>query len=483
MSVESIVLRPFDWVPTGNGYDCLLAVADATTNSSSTTGSGDKSADADSRTVTKRRDGGSGTGNRGGGRVRDAEDVDFVLHLYGRTAKLNSSVWEDSGSAVSPLVEYPLAAAVPLTVAGLSNGTVLISTELGLSVYTPVLARAATAGTSHARDPVAAAVACGLPPEYHPTVVLRNMTAGRLARVGTVLSTLLAAVNDAEEGRSHSLAVPRLPVHKLINLNEIRSLDSDGAANAGGSGGSGGGGGGGGAGDDGGGIGGPGGGLDFGFGATKRGGGSSSIFGTLGGTSGTASAASALFSSPISLDEIPVEPGVLASGSGGASTEKKAEFGNFSPADAADLAAFLSEKSIPGLTSVEQMKLLAVVTAFGALQSDARGLDDNGLRFMTAVKMFEFLSRTLPPRQRPTKLAPSEFAWAVHSGVKESLVSMCAEHLTTWSRCAAIGLGWWLDSITLLKVRVCVCVCGCVCGCVCVVVCVCGVCVCVCVCV
>ncbi|XP_022097370.1 dmX-like protein 2 isoform X2 [Acanthaster planci] len=154
------------------------------------------------------------------------------------------------------------------------------------------------------------------------------------------------------------------------------------------------------------------------------------------------------------------------------------------------LTNYLTHMHLPGLSSLDQMNLLALADTVAstktevtthntagtgtAIGKDGAGyahttgtisthagetLDECGLRFLLAMRFHVCLLRSLPPRQqvqlRHQGLATSHFAWAFHSEAEEELLSVIPGNQMgkpTWAELRAMGVGWWVrNDITLRR--------------------------------
>ncbi|KAK9408335.1 dmX-like 1 [Crotalus adamanteus] len=126
------------------------------------------------------------------------------------------------------------------------------------------------------------------------------------------------------------------------------------------------------------------------------------------------------------------------------------------------------EKSLPGLTRMEQMLLMALAdtiaitsTDIGESRDRSKGgetLDECGLKFLLAVRLHTFMTTSLPPAHRAQLLhqglSSSHFAWAFHSIAEEELLNMLPaiqKGDPTWSELRAMGIGWWVRNTHNLR--------------------------------
>ncbi|NXU92453.1 DMXL1 protein, partial [Xiphorhynchus elegans] len=140
----------------------------------------------------------------------------------------------------------------------------------------------------------------------------------------------------------------------------------------------------------------------------------------------------------------------------------------FGPEHAQVLSRHLLHSSLPGLTRMEQMSLMALADTIATTSTDigesrdrsqgGETLDECGLKFLLAVRLHTFLTTALPPVHRAQLLhqglSTSHFAWAFHSVAEEELLSMLPAMQKgdpTWSELRAMGIGWWVRNIHTLR--------------------------------
>ncbi|NXX75779.1 DMXL1 protein, partial [Urocolius indicus] len=140
----------------------------------------------------------------------------------------------------------------------------------------------------------------------------------------------------------------------------------------------------------------------------------------------------------------------------------------FGPEHAQVLSRHLLHSSLPGLTRMEQMSLMALADTIATTSTDigesrdrnqgGETLDECGLKFLLAVRLHTFLTTSLPPVHRAQLLhqglSTSHFAWAFHSVAEEELLSMLPAMQKgdpTWSELKAMGVGWWVRNIHSLR--------------------------------
>nr|XP_022328939.1 dmX-like protein 2 isoform X8 [Crassostrea virginica] len=151
----------------------------------------------------------------------------------------------------------------------------------------------------------------------------------------------------------------------------------------------------------------------------------------------------------------------------------------FNPNHSRVLMKHLTHTQLPGLTSLDQMYLLAIADTVannkidftdkfeGEKPASSSGdmnkestetIDDCGLRFLLAMKNHIYLMGTLQPRQRAVLqkggLKSFNLVWAFHSESTEELLShipSMQKGEPTWEELRQFGAGWWINNINILK--------------------------------
>jgi hypothetical protein len=172
-----------------------------------------------------------------------------------------------------------------------------------------------------------------------------------------------------------------------------------------------------------------------------------------------------------------------------ASEEGEGSLTSFNPRKAKLLTHILTHTLLPGLTNIDQMHLLAVADAvafFDASPNDLsdlydedsndgsheRGaglsmvstniaidsLDDRGLRFLTAMRQYVYLTKCLPMKQRnelrSTGIGTDHIVWAFHSETQDELIGLipCLQrNKPEWAELREFGIGWWVKKLEVLR--------------------------------
>lgn len=160
---------------------------------------------------------------------------------------------------------------------------------------------------------------------------------------------------------------------------------------------------------------------------------------------------------------------------------------HFGPRQGRLLSRLLTHTHLPGLSSLDQMHLLALADTVSTCNVDfaerfaidaaknaiakenltgipdgeiisTDSLDDCGLRFLLAMKHYNYLIRCLPLVQRAQfqkqGVASNNLVWAFHSESEEELLGLIpsyAKGQPKWSVLKELGVGWWIRSNTVLK--------------------------------
>ncbi|CAG2055238.1 unnamed protein product, partial [Timema podura] len=160
---------------------------------------------------------------------------------------------------------------------------------------------------------------------------------------------------------------------------------------------------------------------------------------------------------------------------------------HFGPRQGRLLSRLLTHTHLPGLSSLDQMHLLALADTVSTCNTDfaerfaidaaknaiakenlsgmpegedmsTDSLDDCGLRFLMAMKHYNYLLRCLPIAQRThfqrQGMGTNNVVWAFHSESEEELLGLIpsyAKGSPKWAVLKELGVGWWLRNHSLLK--------------------------------
>lgn len=160
---------------------------------------------------------------------------------------------------------------------------------------------------------------------------------------------------------------------------------------------------------------------------------------------------------------------------------------HFGPRQGRLLSRLLTHTHLPGLSSLDQMHLLALADTVSTCNVDfaerfaidaaknaiakenltgipdgeavsTDSLDDCGLRFLLAMKHYNYLIRCLPLSQRAQfqkqGVSSNNLVWAFHSESEEELLGLIpsyAKGQPKWMILKELGVGWWIRSNAVLK--------------------------------
>uniref|UniRef100_A0AAR5P422 RAVE complex protein Rav1 C-terminal domain-containing protein n=2 Tax=Dendroctonus ponderosae TaxID=77166 RepID=A0AAR5P422_DENPD len=166
-------------------------------------------------------------------------------------------------------------------------------------------------------------------------------------------------------------------------------------------------------------------------------------------------------------------------------SERNVGLTHFTPKQGRILSRLLTHIHLPGLSSLDQMHLLALADTVATCDTDLAerfaidaaksamvkenlinqneevmtdNLDDCGLRFLLSMKHYSYLLRCLPLAQRSqfqkNGVGNNNLAWAFHSESQEELLNLIpsyAKSEPTWTQLRELGVGWWIRNLNLLR--------------------------------
>lgn len=154
---------------------------------------------------------------------------------------------------------------------------------------------------------------------------------------------------------------------------------------------------------------------------------------------------------------------------------------NFGPRQAKLLTKLLTHSQLPGLSSLDQMHLLALADSVASFNPNSKSttnftdensnglalddqiisadsLDDCGLRFLLSMRQHIYLLRCLPLVQRKTLqkqgLGSHDLIWAFHSETQEELMQLIPSIQRGnpgWQELRELGVGWWIRNNAILR--------------------------------
>lgn len=161
------------------------------------------------------------------------------------------------------------------------------------------------------------------------------------------------------------------------------------------------------------------------------------------------------------------------------SIPEKQNISHFGPRQGQILSRLLTHTHLPGLSSLDQMHLLALADTVSTCNTDfsekflcetgktnkdtsgnslTESLDDCGLRFLMAMKHYTYLLRCLPLNQRAQYqkhgIGTSNIVWAFHSESEDELLNLIPSYKKgnlKWSTLKDLGVGYWVRNINILR--------------------------------
>ena len=114
----------------------------------------------------------------------------------------------------------------------------------------------------------------------------------------------------------------------------------------------------------------------------------------------------------------------------------------------------LTKKSVPYLSSREQIHLADLVECVATAEKHRRSMDDNGLRYLLFFRQ-HMLRKTQAPK-RVDGVSWREFAWAYYSNSQDILVDLVSRHFSNrmlWENAKESGMFMWMTDITTLRAQ------------------------------
>ncbi|TPX65121.1 hypothetical protein SpCBS45565_g05402 [Spizellomyces sp. 'palustris'] len=135
-------------------------------------------------------------------------------------------------------------------------------------------------------------------------------------------------------------------------------------------------------------------------------------------------------------------------------SQKEVKVGEFGDEQAAYLSEQLAKISLPGITNVEQMSLLAVIDTLVQVEKEKRSLDENGVRYVLALRLFLFSQKSFPSHLKPNGLMSRDITWAYFSDSQDILLDFINQSFNNkliWRDAKALGIGFWLRNADTLR--------------------------------
>ncbi|KAK9467677.1 RAVE protein 1 C terminal-domain-containing protein [Lipomyces arxii] len=124
------------------------------------------------------------------------------------------------------------------------------------------------------------------------------------------------------------------------------------------------------------------------------------------------------------------------------------DYSTFNEKVATSLNEYLTQISLPYLTSHQQISLVAMIEGMGQVEEHRRSLDENGIRYLLSFRLFVLHKESM--LQMPYR----DHNWAFHSQSQEillDLVSKSYNNRMTWQQARESGIFVWLKSSDSVK--------------------------------
>lgn len=111
----------------------------------------------------------------------------------------------------------------------------------------------------------------------------------------------------------------------------------------------------------------------------------------------------------------------------------------------------LAKKSLPYLSSKEQIHLVDLVDCVAQAEKQRRSMDENATRFSLFFRQHVLRSSQIPNRQ--LGITWRETAWAFHSGSQDILVDLVNRHYQgkmRWKNARDCGIFMWITDMSAL---------------------------------
>ncbi|KAK9470328.1 RAVE protein 1 C terminal-domain-containing protein [Dipodascopsis tothii] len=112
------------------------------------------------------------------------------------------------------------------------------------------------------------------------------------------------------------------------------------------------------------------------------------------------------------------------------------------------LVEFLTQVSLPYLTSHQQISLVSIIEGLGQVEEHRSSLDENGTRYLLAFRLF------ILHRETQLQMPYRDFNWALHSTSQEILTDLVQRAYPsglTWTQASECGIFMWLKDVDSAK--------------------------------
>ncbi|KAJ3285428.1 regulator of (H+)-ATPase in vacuolar membrane, partial [Borealophlyctis nickersoniae] len=139
---------------------------------------------------------------------------------------------------------------------------------------------------------------------------------------------------------------------------------------------------------------------------------------------------------------------------GEVAASKQSHVGDFDQEHAEYLSEQLTRISLPHISNIEQMRLVALIDTLLQVEKQKRSLDENGVRFVLFMRMFLFSQKAFPKVFKTESLTSRDIAWAFYSESQDILLDFANQAFNNklmWKDARSLGMGFWLRNPETLR--------------------------------
>jgi len=123
---------------------------------------------------------------------------------------------------------------------------------------------------------------------------------------------------------------------------------------------------------------------------------------------------------------------------------------NITSEQCAELAEMLQQYPLPGISSKEQIYLIAIIETISQMLQEGKSFVDKcGIKFVLMTRIFNYMTKSLPPAQRPKRLSWLEMA--LQADVHSLLVKQILPSDALWPTVRALGIPLWVTEHATLS--------------------------------
>ncbi|KAJ1954623.1 regulator of (H+)-ATPase in vacuolar membrane [Linderina pennispora] len=141
-----------------------------------------------------------------------------------------------------------------------------------------------------------------------------------------------------------------------------------------------------------------------------------------------------------------------------AGSSAASDFAGFNREKADYIVEKLAEMKLPGISPLDQARLMSIVSTLAVSSAKDQPLDGMGTRYLIKLQLLELENKRLRTRQ-PSDLAYRELNWAMHSNSQAILLQICLQQHApasgmTWEDARRMGIFLWLNDISSVQEEV-----------------------------